>query len=200
MRITLSTKPRRVRSLLTGPRGQTYAAVSNDTFAISREKLSGRPREEPAAMPDEMAAPDRREITLTVRGPDRRPLADQVDHRRPAAARLRLRQHRLRLRRSGRRPPGADETAAVFGGAERIGLDRARRRVARPCSTPPPLPFYWGQYEAGPRGSRTSAALTATAPLARRGAGVTVKGHPLLWHTVAAGLAARGWTWTRSSG
>ena len=43
------------------------------------------------------------------------------------------------------------------------------------------LPFYWGRYEAR-RGATDAERLTATAQwLGRRG--VTVKGHPLLWHT-----------------
>lgn len=130
-------------------------------------------------MPDEMRHRIG-EITLTVRGPDRRPLADQV-------ITVAQQRHDFAFGNIGFDfvgligGAGADETAAVFGGAERIGLDRLADAWLGLFNTAT-LPFYWGQYEPV-RGKPDERRLTATARwLAARG--VTVKGHPLLWHTV----------------
>jgi GH35 family endo-1,4-beta-xylanase len=130
-------------------------------------------------MPDEMRHRIG-EITLTVRGPDRRPLADQV-------ITVAQQRHDFAFGNIGFDfvslvgGPGTDETAAVFGGAERIGLDRLADAWLGLFNTAT-LPFYWGPYEPV-RGKPDERRLTATARwLAARG--VTVKGHPLLWHTV----------------
>lgn len=130
-------------------------------------------------MPDEMRHRIG-EITLTVRGPDRRPLADQV-------ITVAQQRHDFAFGNIGFDfvgligGAGADETAAVFGGAELIGLDQLADAWLGLFNTAT-LPFYWGQYEPV-RGKPDERRLTATARwLAARG--VTVKGHPLLWHTV----------------
>ncbi len=75
--------------------------------------------------------------------------------------------------------PGPDEP--VFGGAGKIELDVLADAWLGLFNTAT-LPFYWGRYEPR-RGTTDEARLRATARwFADRG--VTVKGHPLLWHTV----------------
>jgi endo-1,4-beta-xylanase len=71
--------------------------------------------------------------------------------------------------------------AEVFGGATGLGLDTLADLWLNLFNTAT-LPFYWGRYE--PRRGRPDVdRLTATARwLTDRG--VTVKGHPLVWHTV----------------
>ena len=130
-------------------------------------------------MPDEMRHRIG-EITLTVRGPDRRPLAGRV-------ITVAQQRHDFAFGNIGFDfvgligGAGADETAAVFGGAEQIGLDELADAWLGLFNTAT-LPFYWGLYEPV-RGKPDERRLTATARwLAARG--VTVKGHPLLWHTV----------------
>jgi len=117
------------------------------------------------------------EVTLTVLGPDRRPLADRVvtvEQRRHAFAFGNIGFDFVRLIGG----PGPDE---VFGGATGLDLDTLGSRWLSLFNTAT-LPFYWGRYE--PRRGRPDVdRLTATARwLADRG--VTVKGHPLVWHTV----------------
>ncbi|RIX30755.1 endo-1,4-beta-xylanase [Amnibacterium setariae] len=80
----------------------------------------------------------------------------------------------------GPAPEGADEVEA-FGTAEGIGLETLADAYVG-IFNQTTLPFYWGRYEPR-RGHPDEARLRATAEwfVAR---GVTVKGHPLLWHTV----------------
>ncbi|MEG3636460.1 endo-1,4-beta-xylanase [Micromonospora palythoicola] len=122
------------------------------------------------------------EITLTVRGPDRQPLADQV-------VTVAQERHAFAFGNIGFDfvdlvgGPGPEETTGVesFGGDSRLDLDRLGELWLDVFNTAT-LPFYWGRYEPR-RGAPDTERLTATARwLAERG--VTVKGHPLVWHTV----------------
>ena len=80
----------------------------------------------------------------------------------------------------GPAPEGADDVEA-FGTAEGIGLTTLADAYLG-IFNQTTLPFYWGRYEPR-RGQPDEARLRATAEwFAARG--VTVKGHPLLWHTV----------------
>ncbi|MCZ7419711.1 endo-1,4-beta-xylanase [Verrucosispora sp. WMMA2121] len=121
------------------------------------------------------------EITLTVRGPDRQPLADQV-------VTVAQDRHAFAFGNIGFDfvdlvGGPAEETTSVesFGGDSRLDLDRLGELWLDVFNTAT-LPFYWGRYEPR-RGAPDTERLTATARwLAERG--VTVKGHPLVWHTV----------------
>src|SRR5689334_12247535 len=78
--------------------------------------------------------------------------------------------------------PG-DSSAGVesFGGAAGLDLETLAEEFTTLFNTAT-LPFYWGGYEPR-RGHPDRTRLTATARwLTERG--VTVKGHPLVWHTV----------------
>ncbi|MFF5289088.1 endo-1,4-beta-xylanase [Paractinoplanes globisporus] len=118
------------------------------------------------------------EVTLTVLTPDRQPLADQV-------ITVAQQRHDFAFGNIGfdfvRLVGGPSDTAGVFGDAEHLGLDVLADAWLGLFNTAT-LPFYWGGYEPK-RGETDSRRLTATARwLAERG--VTVKGHPLVWHTV----------------
>ncbi|GAA4452612.1 endo-1,4-beta-xylanase [Phytohabitans houttuyneae] len=108
------------------------------------------------------------EVTLTVAGPDGRPLAERdvtVAQQRHAFAFGNI---------------GFDFVDLV-GGADVAALDRLGALWLRLFNTAT-LPFYWGGYEPR-RGSPDAERLARTARwFAERG--VTVKGHPLVWHTV----------------
>jgi endo-1,4-beta-xylanase len=76
--------------------------------------------------------------------------------------------------------PG-DESGRLFGGATGLGLEGLAAEFLNLFNTAT-LPFYWGGYEPRP-GHTDRDRLMATARwLSERG--VTVKGHPLVWHTV----------------
>jgi endo-1,4-beta-xylanase len=116
------------------------------------------------------------EVALTVLGPDGRPFADRV---------ITVAQQRHAF---GFGNIGFDFVQLVggpgpasFGGGEHIDLETLGDAWLGLFNTAT-LPFYWGGYEPE-RGRPDVARLTSTARwLASRG--VTVKGHPLLWHTV----------------
>ncbi|MTK03052.1 endo-1,4-beta-xylanase [Micromonospora sp. CP22] len=122
------------------------------------------------------------EITLTVRGPDRQPLADQVvtvTQTRHAFAFGNIGFDFVDL--VGGAGPADTTDVESFGGTDRLDLDRLGELWLDVFNTAT-LPFYWGRYEPR-RGAPDTDRLTATARwLAERG--VTVKGHPLVWHTV----------------
>src|SRR5690242_14448078 len=116
------------------------------------------------------------EVTLTVRGRDGQPLADSA---------VTVRQHRhdfafgniafdlLRLLGA----PRHEDAAA----GESLSLDRYADLWLNLFNTAT-LPFYWGRYEPR-RGEPDTQGRTEVARwLAERG--VTLKGHPLVWHTV----------------
>lgn len=117
------------------------------------------------------------EVTLTLLGPDRHPLADRV-------VTVAQRRHAFAFGNIGfdfvplAGGPGPGE---VFGGATGLDLDTLGDLWLNLFNTAT-LPFYWGSYE--PRAGRPDVdRLTVTAHwLADRG--VSVKGHPLVWHTV----------------
>ena len=82
--------------------------------------------------------------------------------------------------------PEPEEARAVeaFGGAADIEPERFQAQWLRLFNTAT-LPFYWGRYEPV-RGRPDEARLRLAADwLVARG--VTVKGHPLVWHTVQPG-------------
>ncbi|GAB3843914.1 hypothetical protein GCM10029963_19690 [Micromonospora andamanensis] len=122
------------------------------------------------------------EITLTVRGTDRQPLADQVvtvAQDRHAFAFGNIGFDFVDL--VGGPGPAGSTDAESFGGTSHLDLDRLGELWLDVFNTAT-LPFYWGRYEPR-RGAPDTARLTATARwFAERG--VTVKGHPLVWHTV----------------
>ncbi|MEV4710940.1 endo-1,4-beta-xylanase [Micromonospora sp. NPDC049374] len=122
------------------------------------------------------------EITLSVRGADRQPLTDQA---------VTVAQHRHTfafgnigfdfVNLVGGRGPQEGADVESFGGTAHLDLDRLGELWLNLFNTAT-LPFYWGRYEPR-RGAPDTERLTATARwLAERG--VTVKGHPLVWHTV----------------
>jgi endo-1,4-beta-xylanase len=117
------------------------------------------------------------EITLTVLGPDRRPLTDRV-------VTVAQQRHDFAFGNIGFDfvgLVGGDGPNGVFGGDSRAKLDDLADAWLGLFNTAT-LPFYWGDYEPE-RGRPDEARLKATAKwLAEKG--VTVKGHPLLWHTV----------------
>jgi endo-1,4-beta-xylanase len=117
-------------------------------------------------------------VSLTVLGPDRQPLADRVvtvAQQRHAFAFGNIGFDFVDLV-AGPRPGGS-----AFGGSSGLSLDRLAELWLDVFNTAT-LPFYWGAYEPS-RGKPDTERLTATARwLADRG--VTVKGHPLVWHTL----------------
>ena len=145
---------------------------------------TGRPTMQVAQIASD-AAPVRHrigDITLTVTGRDGRPLADRRRYRRAAAARLLLRQHRIRPLRpiAGPDPEGMAHVEG-FGGARDLDVDAFANLFLNLFNTAT-LPFYWGGFEPA-RGHTDVRRLTAIAHwFAERG--VAVKGHPLVWHTV----------------
>jgi len=116
------------------------------------------------------------EVTLTVLGPDRRPLAER-------SITVAQQRHDFAFGNIGFDFVGlvGGSSRSAFGGSEHLGLDALADAWLGLFNTAT-LPFYWGNYE--PERGRTDARrLEATARwLAERG--VTVKGHPLVWHTV----------------
>ncbi|GAA0372035.1 endo-1,4-beta-xylanase [Micromonospora gifhornensis] len=130
-------------------------------------------------MPDSSLRHRTGKITLTVRGPGRQPLAEQ-------AVTLAQRRHAFAFGNIGfdfvDLVGGPDpENAQPFGGTDSSDLDRLADLWLGLFNTAT-LPFYWGSYEPR-RGAPDTERLTKTARwLADRG--VTVKGHPLVWHTV----------------
>ncbi|WFE43799.1 endo-1,4-beta-xylanase [Verrucosispora sp. WMMD1129] len=122
------------------------------------------------------------EITLTVRGADRQPLADQavtVAQDRHSFAFGNIGFDFVNLV-GGPGPTGTTDVES-FGGTDHLDLDRLGELWLNLFNTAT-LPFYWGRYEPR-RGAPDTERLTATARwLAERG--VAVKGHPLVWHTV----------------
>jgi GH35 family endo-1,4-beta-xylanase len=117
------------------------------------------------------------EVTVTVLGPDGHPLADRevtVAQQRHALAFGNIGFDFVRL-------VGGDGPSGVFGGETSLDLDTVGPLFLNLFNTAT-LPFYWGRYEPA-RGHPDAARLAAAARwLADRG--VTVKGHPLVWHTV----------------
>lgn len=122
------------------------------------------------------------EVTLTVLGPDRRPLADRVvtvEQRRHAFAFGNIGFDFVQL--VGGPEPAEQDREQSFGGAADVDLDQFAELWLGLFNTAT-LPFYWGRYEPA-RGVPDAARLTRTARwLTERG--VVVKGHPLVWHTV----------------
>lgn len=124
----------------------------------------------------------RGQVAVTVLGPDGRPVAGRVvtvTQKRHAFAFGNIGFDFVRLVGG----PDPSETAEVegFGGSSGIGLDELGDLWLGLFNTAT-LPFYWGRYEPR-RGAPDVERLTATARwFAERG--VTVKGHPLVWHTV----------------
>ncbi len=120
--------------------------------------------------------------TLVVRGPDRQPLADQV-------VTVAQQRHSFAFGNigfdfvgliGGPEPEVAADVEG-FGGTSDADLERLGNLWLNLFNTAT-LPFYWGRYEPR-RGVTDAGRLTKTARwLAERG--VTVKGHPLVWHTV----------------
>lgn len=116
------------------------------------------------------------EVTLTVRGRDGQPLADSpvtVSQHRHAFAFGNIAFDLLRLLDSQRHEDAAP--------GERVGLDQYGDLLLNLFNTAT-LPFYWGRYEPSRGAPDTQGRTEAARWLAERG--VTVKGHPLVWHTV----------------
>lgn len=122
------------------------------------------------------------DVCLTVVAGDGQPLRERVvtvEQRRHAFAFGNIGFDFVRLV-GGPDPDGAERVES-FGGAGHLDLDRFGDLWLNLFNTAT-LPFYWGRYEPR-RGAPDVERLTRTARwLAERG--VTVKGHPLVWHTV----------------
>ena len=131
-------------------------------------------------MPDDSMRHRIGEVTVTVPGPDGRPLADRT-------VVVAQRQHAFAFGNIGFDfvglvgGPPPERGGPVFGGATGADLERLGELWLNLFNTAT-LPFYWGPYEPR-RGVTDVERMTKTAQwLADRG--VTVKGHPLVWHTV----------------
>jgi len=122
------------------------------------------------------------EVTVTVPGPDGQPLADRVvtvAQQRHAFAFGNIGFDFVKLA-GGPAPDGVEEVEG-FGGAAHQSLENLGDLFLNLFNTAT-LPFYWGRYEPH-RGAPDVERLTKAGRwLAERG--VTVKGHPLVWHTV----------------
>jgi endo-1,4-beta-xylanase len=115
-------------------------------------------------------------VTLTVLGPDRQPLPETV-------VTVEQRRHAFGLGNIAfdlvpwLGGPGPDQPEGS-GGPDLTGYAEDWLALFNTAT----LPFYWGSYEPRP-GVTDAGRLTATARwLTERG--VSVKGHPLVWHTV----------------
>jgi endo-1,4-beta-xylanase len=128
--------------------------------------------------------PDHRggEVVVTLRGSDGRPLAETdvvVEQRSHAFGFGNIGFDFVRMV-GGEDPEGA-ESVEAFGGSVELDLERYTSEWLRLFNMAT-LPFYWGRYEAR-RGRPDADRLKRTAQwLVERG--VTIKGHPLVWHTV----------------
>lgn len=122
------------------------------------------------------------EVALTVLGPEGDPLSDRivtVEQRRHAFAFGNTGFDFVRL--VGGPDPQGSEHVESFGGGSHLDVDAFAAAWLNLFNTAT-LPFYWGRYEPR-RGVTDTVRLTRVARwLSERG--VTVKGHPLVWHTV----------------
>ena len=105
------------------------------------------------------------EDTLTVLGPDGRPLAG-------AAVRVAQRSHKFLF--------GAN--AFMIGRCGAAAVEKAYRQRYADLLNFATLPFYWGSYEPA-EGREQTARLKMMARWCRE-SGIATKGHPLCWHTV----------------
>ncbi|MFC7272735.1 endo-1,4-beta-xylanase [Paractinoplanes rhizophilus] len=124
------------------------------------------------------------EVTLTVLGPDRRPVADRlltVAQQRHAFAFGNIGFDFVPL--VGGPDPEVIDDVESFGGVihRGPGLDVLAGLWTNLFNTAT-LPFYWGRYE--PLPGKTDAVRLEKVARWFADQGVTVKGHPLLWHTV----------------
>jgi endo-1,4-beta-xylanase len=122
------------------------------------------------------------EITVTVHGPDGQPLADRVvtvAQQRHAFAFGNIGFDFVKLV-GGPAPEGVEEVEG-FGGAAHQNLENLGDLFLNLFNTAT-LPFYWGRYEPHRGAPDVDRLRKAARWLAERG--VTVKGHPLVWHTV----------------
>jgi endo-1,4-beta-xylanase len=124
--------------------------------------------------------------TLTVLGPDGRPLAEtevSVEQRRHSFAFGNIGFDFLPLANGETEVDPVDAVVETFGGADIDQLEHLSGLWLDLFNTAT-LPFYWGRFEAE-RGKPATRRLRNTAQwFVDRG--VTVKGHPLVWHTVTA--------------
>ncbi|MFF5082794.1 endo-1,4-beta-xylanase [Actinoplanes sp. NPDC000266] len=112
------------------------------------------------------------ETTVIVRDAEGRPLSDRV---------VTVRQVRHAFSFGNIGFDFLTGGSPAFGGAAGLDLDTLAAEFTNLFNTAT-LPFYWGGYEPR-RGHTDRERLTATARRLRE-RGVTVKGHPLVWHTV----------------
>ena len=126
------------------------------------------------------------DTTLTVRNPGGRPLADAevfVEQRRHSFAFGNIGFDFLPLANGETEVDPVDAVVETFGGADIDQLEHLSGLWLELFNTAT-LPFYWGRFEAE-RGKPATRRLRNTAQwFADRD--VTVKGHPLVWHTVTA--------------
>ncbi|WP_210507241.1 endo-1,4-beta-xylanase [Naasia sp. SYSU D00057] len=126
------------------------------------------------------------DATVTVLGPDGRPLADTevtVEQTRHAFAFGNIGFDFIPLANGETDADAVAEEVETFGGAALDQLEHLSGLWLELFNTAT-LPFYWGRFEPQ-RGKPDTERLRKTAQwFADRG--VTVKGHPLVWHTVTA--------------
>jgi endo-1,4-beta-xylanase len=126
------------------------------------------------------------DATVTVLGPDGRPLADTevvVEQRRHAFAFGNIGFDYIPLANGETEVDPVTRQVETFGGADIDQLEHLSGLWLDVFNTAT-LPFYWGRFEPV-RGKPDTERLRRTAQwFADRG--VTVKGHPLVWHTVTA--------------
>lgn len=121
------------------------------------------------------------EVELTVLGKDGQPLADSaitVAQQRHAFAFGCIAFDLVRLI-GGPDPEGTEQVESFGAGSGEA--DRFASLWLNLFNTAT-LPFYWGRYE--PRRGRPDTARLTRAARWLAGRGVTLKGHPLVWHTV----------------
>jgi GH35 family endo-1,4-beta-xylanase len=126
--------------------------------------------------------PRRHRVDLRVVGPDGAPLADQhvvVEQTRHAFGFGNIGFDFVELLGG---PPAGEDASRVFGGAEIGAAGRLLDDWLALFDTVT-LPFYWRGFEPVEGAHDTSRLLTTARWFADRG--VRVKGHPLLWHTLA---------------
>ncbi len=126
------------------------------------------------------------DATITVLGPDGSPLPDTevtVEQRRHAFSFGNIGFDFIPLANGETEVHGSASEVETFGGADIEQLERLAPLWLDLFNTAT-LPFYWGRFE--PRRGEPDTERLRTTARWFADQGVTVKGHPLVWHTVTA--------------
>ena len=157
-----------------------HCATRDDTMPATTPPTAPPTAPPSAAATTPSLAARELETTLTIRRPDGSPLRDAdvvVEQRRHAVALGNIGFDFVGLAN------GEDSAADnVFGGADPQAAERLVDLWLDLFNTAT-LPFYWAGHEPVPGEPRTERLLTTAHWLRERG--VALKGHPLVWHTLA---------------